>query len=129
MKKVMVSVVAIIMVLSLVACGGGKNADVAGTYKMTSMEAAGVTMDIAQLAEAAGMDADLFKLELKEDGNFEMSMFDGAGTESVSGTWKADGNTVTMTAEGEDLKATVDGNKLTVEESYEGQTMKMVFEK
>lgn len=130
MKKVLVTVVAIVMVFSLVACGGGdKSASLAGTYKMTSMEAAGMTVDVATLAEAAGMDADLFTLELKDDGSFTMNAFTGEATENMDGTWKADGNTVTLTMDGEDMTAAVDGNKLTIEETQDGQTMKMVFEK
>lgn len=128
MKKVLVSVVAIVMVFSLVACGGG-SASLAGTYKMTSIEAAGVSMDVAQFAEATGVEADLLNLVLNEDGSFEMSAFAEAGAENVSGTWKASGNTVTLTVDGEDMTATVDGNKLTMEETQDGQTMKIVFEK
>ena len=131
MKKVLVSVVAIVMVFSLVACGGGSgsSASLAGTYKMTSIEAAGVSMDVAQFAEATGVEADLLNLVLNEDGSFEMSAFAEAGAENVSGTWKASGNTVTLTVDGEDMTATVDGNKLTIEETQDGQTMKIVFEK
>lgn len=128
MKKVLVTVVAIVMVFSLVACGGGSSS-AAGTYKMVSMEAAGVTMDVAQMAAAAGVEEDMFNLVLNEDGTFEMNVMGGTGSVSQSGTWKASGNNLTLTMDGSDQKATLDGKKLTMEDNTSGQAVKVVFEK
>ena len=47
--KALSLLLAIVCLLSLAACGGGDSP--AGTYKLTKMNAAGVEMDLEQLAE------------------------------------------------------------------------------
>lgn len=124
-KRMMTLFLALAMVVSLAACGGGGGgSNVAGTYNLTKMDAAGVSMDIAQLTAAAGMDVSIV-LDLKSDGNFSLDMSAIDATQSLSGTWTADGSTLSLTAEGSTISGTIDGGTIVLEES--GQTL--TFEK
>lgn len=122
-KRAMTLLLALAMIVSLAACGGGGGGP-AGSYKMTKMNAAGMDMDIAQLTSLYGVDINV-TLELKSDGNFTLDMSALGTGQSVSGTWTSSGNTVTLSAEGDDLDATLNGNTLVLEES--GQSL--TFEK
>ena len=121
-KRALTLLLALAMIVSLAACGGG-GSGAAGSYKMTKMNAAGVEMNIDDLAALAGVDMTV-TLELKADGNFTLDM-SALGTGSVSGTWTASGNTVTLSSEGEDIAATLNGNTLVMEQ--DGQSL--TFEK
>ena len=121
-KRALTLLLALAMIVSLAACGGGGGGP-AGSYKMTKMNAAGVEMNIEDLAAMAGVDMTV-TLELKADGNFTLDM-SALGTGSVSGTWTSSGNTVTLSSEGEDIAATLNGNTLVMEQ--DGQSL--TFEK
>lgn len=120
-KRALTLLLALAMIVSLAACGGGGGA--AGSYKMTKMNAAGVEMNIDDLAALAGVDMTV-TLELKSDGNFTLDM-SALGTGSVSGTWTSSGSSVTLTAEGEDVNCTLNGGTLVMEQ--DGQSL--TFEK
>lgn len=121
-KRALTLLLALAMIVSLAACGGGGNGP-AGSYKMTKMNAAGVEMNIDDLAAMAGVDMTV-TLELKDDGNFSLDM-SALGTGSVSGTWTSSGSTVTLTSDGEDVNATISGKTLVMEQ--DGQSL--TFEK
>ena len=121
-KRALTLLLALAMIVSLAACGGG-GGGAAGSYKMTKMNAAGVEMNIDDLAAMAGVDMTV-TLELKDDGNFSLDM-SALGTGSVSGTWTSSGSTVTLTSDGEDVNATISGKTLVMEQ--DGQSL--TFEK
>ena len=121
-KRALTLLLALAMIVSLAACGGGGGGP-AGSYKMTKMNAAGVEMNIEDLAAMAGVDMTV-TLELKSDGNFTLDM-SALGTGSVSGTWTSSGSTVTLTSDGEDVNATISGKTLVMEQ--DGQSL--TFEK
>ena len=121
-KRALTLLLALAMIVSLAACGGG-GSGAAGSYKMTKMNAAGVEMNIEDLAAMAGVDMTV-TLELKSDGNFTLDM-SALGTGSVSGTWTSSGSTVTLTSDGEDVNATISGKTLVMEQ--DGQSL--TFEK
>lgn len=124
-KHALTLLMAMAMMVSLVACTGGDgDTSAAGTYNLTNMNAGGVSMDIEQIREQAGIEVNIV-LELKEDGNFSLDMSALGTNESISGTWKGDSTSVTMTADGSDVVATIDGTTLTMEQ--DGQTL--TFEK
>lgn len=133
-KHVLSLLMALAMVLSLAACGGGdnnatdNNADntpsIAGTYNLTKVDMNGVSMDVAQVSEQAGVEVKV-ALILNEDGNFSLDMSSLGTNENLSGTWKEDGSNAILTAEGQDIPATLDGNILTMEQ--DGQSL--TFEK
>lgn len=122
-KRVITLFLALAMVVSLAACGGG-GSDVAGTYNLTEMNAGGVSMNIDELSSMAGVDVKI-TLNLKSDGNFSLDMSAIDASQSLSGTWTADGNTLSITADGATTTGTIDGGTIVLEEN--GQTM--TFEK
>lgn len=129
MKKTVSIMLAALLLVVMGACtSGGAAGDgntAAGTYKMKSMTIAGQTLDMEALASAGGYNVDDFKVELKDGGEFSMTFLAGEDSQTVSGTWEADGNKISMTVEGETMEATLDGNKLTL--SQEGT--ELTFEK
>ena len=123
-KRALTLLLALAMIVSLAACGGGGGSSAAGSYKLTKMDAAGISMDLDELASMAGVEMNI-TLELKEDGNFSLDMSALGQSESVSGTWKADGNNLVRSAEGDDLPVTFDGKTIVLEQ--DGQSL--TFEK
>ena len=127
-------IVALALVLVLVAaafasCGGSANAE--GTYVVKSI--GGQTLEEAVKAQMGGLgdsvdlDAylkmmgiesldDYMTLELKADGTASMTL---AMQDIEAGTWKQDGNNVTITVEDEPHVFTLDGNELKA--TIEGQ--------
>ena len=91
-KRALTLLLALAMIVSLAACGGG-GSGAAGSYKMTKMNAAGVEMNIEDLAAMAGVDMTV-TLELKSDGNFTLDMSALGTGSNVSGTWTASGSRV-----------------------------------
>ena len=123
-KSALTFLLALAMIVSLAACGGGGGSSAAGSYKLTEMNAAGVNMNLDELAASAGVEFNIV-LELKDDGNFSLDMSALGQSESLSGTWKADGNNLVLSAEGEDLPVTFDGKTIVMEQ--DGQSL--TFEK
>ena len=134
MKKVVSGVLVIMLALALVACsngGGGAagGADPAiGKYVFESMEMSGMSID-ASAFESMGMDPNLISLEIKEDGNFSLSMADPStgATENESGTWKQNGSNYDLTSSGSTISAAFDASAGTMTIEEEG--IKMVFKK
>ncbi len=134
-KHVLSLMMALAMVLSLAACGGtdsndnaDNNADktpsIVGTYHLTKVNVSGINMDVAQVSEQSGVEVKV-PLILKEDGTFSLDMSSLGTGESISGTWKEDGSNAILTAEGQDIPATIDGKTLSMEQ--DGQSL--TFEK
>ena len=120
-------IVALALVLVLVAaafasCGGSANAE--GTYVVKSI--GGQTLEEAVKAQMGGLgdsvdlDAylkmmgiesldDYMTLELKADGTATISI---VMQDAQEGTWKQDGNNVTITIDDEPQVFTLDGNEL-----------------
>ncbi len=124
-KRVITLFLALAMVVSLAACGGnGGGSDVAGTYNLTEMNAGGIAMNIEELSATAGVDVKIV-LDLKSDGNFSLDMSALDASQSLSGTWTADGDKLSLTSEGVTTNGTITGTTIVLEEN--GQTM--TFEK
>ena len=102
-KRVLTLLLALAMIVSLAACGGG-GSSAAGTYKLTEMNAGGISMDLEELASTAGVDM----------GGQDMSgLTDGV---SLAGTWKASGSDLIFTMDGEDLTVPFDGKTIVMEQ-------------
>ena len=115
MKKLLTIMAAALLAIccfGLVACGGG----VEGTYKFKSMTAGGETYAVGDVApwgeDGETISADYLVLELKSDGSVAYSMSMGGETESKTGTWAQDGNTITITIDDEAMPFTLDGKTL-----------------
>ena len=113
-KLIALLLIAVLALTCFVACGkkdGDKAANIEGKYVISKM---------------GGEDApDEYKeamfVELKADGAATMTM----GDEGGDCTWKQDGDKVILTAEGETMEFTLNGNDLTMVENGE----EMVFTK
>ncbi|MFO1053265.1 MAG: hypothetical protein U1F36_13720 [Planctomycetota bacterium] len=138
------------LLLALTACGGGS---VAGKY---SLDTAAVK---AAMMKAGGADADKLPADQKKqmeemmnkmveamkcdmtlgaDGTFECVMeMPMVGKSSIKGTYKVDGDKITMTgkeqgkadAKEETKSGTISGSTITMTEEEGGQKMTMVFKK
>lgn len=93
-KRVAVLMLAVVMtVLALAGCGGKKSsAPVVGDWKMTKVEAMGVSMSVDEYLEAAGMGDMKMEMSIKDNGKFSMDVVGESGT----GTWKYEEPTLTL---------------------------------
>ncbi len=110
----------LVCVFSLAACGGG-DSDLSGTYNLKTIQMAGVTMDMDQLAESLGEAADSVKIDLvlNSDGTYKLEA--DALEMTTDGTWKADGSNLTLVIEGQETAATVKDGEITI--TAEGVSM------
>lgn len=134
-SKMLSLALALVCVIGLVACGGnGGSSAAAGTYRLQTITAAGVSMNLDELATAAGVSADDFKvtLDLKSDGSFMLDMSamadtvgTGAEDTTMEGTWKESGSNIELESEGTTTTATLQDGVITLEE----EGMSMTFKK
>lgn len=115
MKKalsiVALALVAVMMMMTLVACGGGGKLT-AGTYKLTEVSGEG-----AEMYESM---KDSITLEVQDGGKASMNL---AGITSMDLTFNEETGKVDL--EGSEVPYTTDGNKITIEDA----SGKMVFQK
>ena len=117
-KNVLALLLALAMVVSLAACGGGGSPE--GEYHLTKLEAQGMSLDMDQLAEMAGVDVDI-ALKLNADKTFSLDMSALGMGESLSGTWSSD-NGLTLTVDGESVPVKLSGNTIVMEEDGTSMT-------
>ena len=119
MKKFTAMTLAIILVCGcLMACAGGANNPIVGTWTLTRAKALGMEFT----ADTLGIDMQLI---FKADGSATM-INDGETIEGAS--WSYSDNTVKLKADGEELYDLVyDGTALTLHEPESGSDL--IFEK
>lgn len=122
-KRVAVLMLAVVMtVLALAGCGGKKSsAPVVGEWKMTKVEAMGVSMSVEEYLQASGMGDMKMEMSIKDNGKFSMDVVG----ESGDGTWEYKEPDLTLTVDGESVKAEYKDNTITLEMSG----VAMIFEK
>ena len=111
MKKLLLCALTCILVACcslMVACSSAE-----GTYKFDSVTVEGVTYKAGDNFGGDELSEDFYVIELKKGGDFTMTM-SMAGLEQ-EGTQEKDGDTITLTVEGESIEATLDGDKLIFE--------------
>lgn len=133
LRKMFAAVLAVAMVCCfsvwLAACG---NASVEGTWYFDSMKmnVGGIetSYEVGKEMQGITITKEFMKMEFKSDGSLEMinSMMPSG---SVSGTWTQDGNTVSITFNGETQEGTISGNKLTLSETGGGTSQTVVLKK
>lgn len=125
-KRVWTFLMALMMIFTLVACGGGGGKDPSGTYALTKMGSGDMEMTAEDLAAIAGMDVGIV-LELTKDNKFtlDLGVLADMADEDISGTWKLDGDALILSANGEDLPVTYDGKTIVLD--MEGESL--TFEK
>lgn len=116
-----ISLVLILMLaVSLAACGGGSK--YAGTYKLESIETAGISMNVDEfLAQMApGEDVDFsITLTIKDGGTCKLDANAMGESQSSEGTWKENGSdTLDLTIEGDTQQATYKDGKISMD--FEG---------
>ena len=121
MKRTLAIILAALMLLALLA-GCGKADPNVGTYKLSG--AMGFSLE--EFAEMMGITEeeaqDMFIFDLKEKGVLEVS-FDG---DTETGTWKVDGETLTLEADGDTLTGTIKDDVITIEMEGESMTLTKV---
>lgn len=106
MKKIIALLLALAMLLSLAACGGSAEEDPnAGMYYGTNATVMGFSMPMSEVYEGETW------VELKNGGKGTI-MLDG---DDFSMKWKLEGETFTLTVEGEDSVGTLVGGIITVD--------------
>lgn len=122
-NRVLTLLMALAMIVSLAACGGGKSP--AGTYDLAKMGDGSMEMTADELAALSGEELGA-TLELAEDNTFTWDMGLLADEEEIySGTWKLDGDSLILDVEGEEAVCTYDGKTIVMD--MEG--MILTFEK
>ncbi|MCI8549337.1 MAG: hypothetical protein HFI68_01880 [Lachnospiraceae bacterium] len=111
------------VVLALAGCGGkDSSAPVVGKWKLTSIEAAGMTMSVDEFLSMSGMSDTTNEMEIKSNGKFSMEMVGEKGT----GKWEWKEPICTLTDEaGDSVEAEYKDGKLSMD--LEG--VLMIFEK
>ena len=153
MKKSILLLLVLILGISLLAgCGGNNGGNntpprentsggnntatlgLTGKYTLVSMiDTEGddwmeMFNDLSELSdEGSEFDPNAFFIEFKSDSKCTVSI---TGDEAVECTYTVNGKIITITAEGENIKGTIEGNKITLEDADMGaDSMKMIFEK
>ncbi|MBQ9234493.1 MAG: DUF4923 family protein [Lachnospiraceae bacterium] len=122
MKRILTAVL-MLATLMILCVGCGKGKDVSGTYKLDSMAGMSVA-DLQKQYDELGISmnvADMITVEIKSDDTFTMKM----DSESYSGTYKLDGDNISLTVDGDTQKGTLKDGTLTIGEGNE----QMVFKK
>ena len=128
-SAVLAMVLCLSLVLVLSACGAG-GASMEGKWVITAMTVGGedyLSM-FNELAASMGEESnigDIMFCEFTKDGSFKMSMYE----DEESGTYKLNGNKLTMTVDGEALEGTVNGNSFTITDNSDGEESLMTFTK
>ena len=125
MKRIISLTLVVLLVAALfVGCG---SSSVDGTYKMTKINDMSLKDFYTQMAEAFGVSlddldidldaiADSFTLTLKADGTAVVKGdMEGESTEEKTGTWKQEGDKVTITIDDEPMEFTFKDGTLTAE--------------
>ena len=124
-KNILFAILIASVLLVLAACGGSST--LSGKYVLTDVQndPQGITYaDINSMYEDLGLKAsDYTYMEFSYGDSFRLVMF---GEEEAIGTFKLEGNTLTLTAEGGSSTATVSGKKITW--TYDGGG-DLIFEK
>jgi len=125
MKKLLLLLMMIsLMILPLAACGGSSGGDgetaeadpLLGVYNSVAGEMMGVTL--------TGDDISGFSVELKDGGKASLS----AEGSTAKGTYTMDGETITLSIEGEELTGTVANDVMTFED-FMGMGLKLILAK
>lgn len=117
MKRCLAALLVLTLLMALAACGGGGSA-LAGKWKMTEVELNGVKMSLADAVKLSGQEVSV-DMSLEADGKFTFTMKIGSTERSATGTYKEEGNTLTLTAENEKepMELKKDGSQLVIDQS------------
>ena len=112
-NRVLTFMMVLMMIFTLVACGGKSPA---GTYDLSKMGDGSMEMTAEELSAIYGTELEI-TLELTEDNHFTWHMgilADEAG-EAYSGTWELNGDSLILNMEGEEANGTYNGKTITID--------------
>lgn len=132
-RKMLAAVLTVAMVccftVGLAACG---NTSVEGTWYFDSMKISTggieVSYEVGKEMQGITITKEFMKMEIESDGTLKMinSLLPDGG---MSGTWTQDGNTISITIDGDTQEGTISGDKITLTGSKEGSSSTIVFKK
>lgn len=128
-KRVLTVLLALAMMVGLVACGGGGGGgtseakSAAGTYHLDSMKSGDEEITMKEMSEIMGSEI-IVAMELKDDNSFTLDWGVLEAGDNVSGTWKLDGDALTLSAAGDSLDVTYDGKTIVLD--VEGEILTFV---
>ncbi len=126
-KRIWILLMALVMIVSLVGCGGGGGGkDPTGTYALLKMEEGGEEITAKDMAEIFGGEIGV-TLEITKDKKFKLDMgvLGDEGEEVISGTWETKGDSLVLSAAGDEMTVKYDEKTVTLD--VEG--FLLVFEK
>lgn len=114
-KRIVTVMMALIVMISLVACGGGGKNPV-GMYALSKMGDSSMEMTVEEMAAIFETEISV-TLELTKDNKFtwDMGFLADEEGEVYSGTWKMDGDSLILNVEGEEVAGTYDGKSITID--------------
>lgn len=118
-KRILTILMVLTMFISLVACSGSK--DPVGSYIMTKMSFGEEEMTAEEFSSLSGMEIEI-TLEIKEDNSFVLDLGFLSEGDKTSGTWKLDGENLTLSAEGDNITTKFDGKTIVMDVDGESLT-------
>ena len=119
LQRITAATLMVVLCAALIAgCGG--DTKLSGKYYLSSMEEDGEVLNVSELADL-GVDFSDTYLEFSGD-KITVCTYG----ESETCTYKIDGKNIEFTSDGETLKGTIDGDKITLDV---GDGTKMIYEK
>lgn len=122
-KAIMLMLVSIMAMTILAGCKEKKDAtpEIVGTWKVATVETAGVSVDFDEYAKQLGQDADSLTMEItaKEDKTISMDFMGN----KAEGTWEEKAGEYTLELSGQKQKVEIKDGKLTFTEESMGVTM------
>jgi len=127
MKRILAIVLVLMMGVTVFPVYGQSNA-LTGKYSIVALEIDG--MDMMALFTMMGMDMGFMYIELLDGNRFRMAMDEDEATEGI---FSLSGKNLTLTAEGENLAAVFEGNRIIIEQEGDPESgfelSRMIFEK
>ena len=134
-KKVLSTIMALVlclgMLLSVASCGGAASMEgkwVISAMKMNNVDMLALLVEIGKSTGTEVKPEDIMFFEFKNDGKFTAKM-DETDDELTEGTWKLEGNKLTLTADDEPMEATLNGNSFSVTVETDEGKLEMIFTK
>ncbi|MBQ9124708.1 MAG: lipocalin family protein [Acholeplasmatales bacterium] len=124
LKMCLVMLVAV-LTLTLASCKDDNEgaSGVVGTWNVTEYKVGDVDY-IAMMGEGATI-----SMEFTEDGKATMTVSAMGMSESMEGTYTVDGETITITIDGDPQSGTISGNTITISENVDGTVFSMKLTK
>lgn len=132
LRKLSCILLAVLMLLSLTACGGTGNtdSDYLGVWVVTNMEMFGMNFTAKDLASTGGG----ISFDLQKDGKAIIKMDNGSGEDQTEGEWGRNGNNIVITDSsgsldlgGENLIFAIENETLVLTQEIDRENIKITL--